>query len=332
MGVPLLILVVCHLLYSAFSGNMRHLAQLGEQERGQFVHAVGISIQVATITAYVLLASIIIRLFREEALGQALAVVGAVLYFGSPPLFAALVASEQIGGSELFTQIVNEFRTLGLIAFVPGLFLIVRDVILRTMMRFTGTGAAKSDEKKRPAQTPKFCGSCWDIQRCTEALRRYCPAWKARKSCWRIKSGCLCEGHTWQRPETAPGQAPEGNAAAQVMPRKVILSNADKKLRCRECSIYAEHQQQKYRIASVLVFPLTAVVLYLVYSPLSKLIYGVLERADKSLSFLSYRPGGADSFSSDGQVVTIMAIVWLAIVGLSYGQKLVEYLIFERQV
>jgi hypothetical protein len=116
-------------------------------------------------------------------------------------------------------------------------------------------------------------------------------------------------------------------------PPQIHWTDAQKKARCRQCVIYSQHQSHKYRLLSPMAFVMVGLVLYISYTPLSALIYKFLAKADKVMSFFVYKPGaGNQSFSSDGHVLTILAVIWLTIIAISYAQRAVEYLIFKMQV
>ncbi|MGB9619862.1 MAG: hypothetical protein ACPL7K_05580, partial [Armatimonadota bacterium] len=242
----------------------------------------------------------------------------------------------------VLSSILESVRTAGGIALLPGLTLVVRDAILRVW-----TGAARrriqvrrwgdEDERGTRRRGSKFLPSCWDMEFCRDFVRKVCPAWEKRKPCWRIKIGCYCDERTILKAMKAEGK---DNAYAQGIiksleldrPARSHLSKKLKRERCRRCLIYANHQRQKYRLLSPMVFPAVLLLLYVYYVPISSAVGGVLEKADRFMSFLTYRPQDAGALGGDVPVLTALALVWLTIVAISYALKVLEYLLFELQV
>jgi hypothetical protein len=82
-----------------------------------------------------------------------------------------------------------------------------------------------------------------------------------------------------------------------------------------------------------MVFPAVLALIWIYYDFLSAAIGRVLTNADRFLSFLTYHPKGEEaSVGSDIAVLTILAIIWLTIIAISYSLKALEYLIFDLQV
>jgi len=288
-------------------------------------------------------ASLMVRLPREELVGQLLSLIGAALYFGVPVMLAWTVDTRGLSGNAVFLSIVRSMRTAGAIALLPGLTLILRDAILRI---WTGVSVKRvlerrwgdEEEQRKKRRVPKVLASCWDMSFCRGFVRQVCPAFAANKSCWRLKVGCYCDENTILKAMTAGGK---DNTYAQGIMKSLELDKpSNKRLsarlrreRCRRCLIYAEHQRQKYRLLSPMVFPAVFVVLYIFYSPVTTWVGAALEKADRFMSFLTYHPKGASyTFSDDGRVLTILAVIWLTIIVISYALRVLEYLVFEMQV
>ncbi len=336
-------LALVFLLVVVWGGHVSAAAKPDGQDRAYLAQSVEIATQMLVIGAIVAVASLVIRFPREESLGQGLSLVGGGLYFGVPVLFGWTVDARGITGSAIFASIVRAIRLAGAIALLPGLTLVLRDAILRI---WTGTSVKRvierrwgdEDERRKKKHKPRVLASCWDMEFCREFVRKVCPAWEGRKSCWRIKTGCYCDERTILRAMTAGGK---DNTYAQGIirsleldkPGESRLSQKLKRDRCRRCLIYSEHQRQKYRLLSPMVFPAVLLLLYAYYGEISSAVWSVLEKADRFMSFLTYRPeGAAYSFSSDARFLTTLAIVWLTIIVISYSLRALEYLVFELQV
>jgi len=245
-------------------------------------------------------------------------------------------------GNELFASVMTAFRNVGGICLLPGLFLVLRDAILRiwtgiSVRRVLERRWGDEDERKKHVK-PKFYGSCWDMIFCRDFVRRVCPAYAARKPCRRIKIGCYCDEKTILRAMTSAGADNEHaqgiiNSLGLNRHSTTRLSNKLKRERCRRCGIYAEHQRQKYRLLSPMVFPAIGVLLYVFYEQISMWVGIALQKTDRFMSFLTYGSQASRyALSDQGQLLTTLAIVWLTIIVISYALRALEYLVFELQV
>ena len=113
---------------------------------------------------------------------------------------------------------------------------------------------------------------------------------------------------------------------------KVVLSAQQKNARCRACTIYIEHQRQKFRIASPIVMGLVALTYLLLYSRLANLLYNALKGMDRFMSFMTYRHGAEASFASQGHIVTTLAMICIGVVLLSFTLRTLEHLIFDLHI
>lgn len=341
VGIPVSIAAAGYLLVAAFGRNIAELDRMPLADRDYFVNGVHTAAKALTIAGAAVIASLIVRLFYEEVLGQALSLAGALLYFGTPALFALVVDTDRLSGNALFGGIVDEFRLIGALCLLPGLALILRDAILRI---WTGMSVRRvverrwgDEDERRRQHRPKAYGSCWDMPYCRDFVRRVCPAWQARTPCWRLKLGCYCDERTILQAMASYGKDNEHvrgimHSLGLDKPRQSALSGSQKRARCRRCGIYAEHQRQKYRLLSPLVIPGVVALMYAFRERVSAWLYTALEHTDRFMRILSYRPEGTSYTFDDGRILTMLAMVWLTIIVISYTLRALEYLVFELQV
>ncbi|MES2465368.1 MAG: hypothetical protein V4671_32780, partial [Armatimonadota bacterium] len=89
---------------------------------------------------------------------------------------------------------------------------------------------------------------------------------------------------------TLGGQSP--------IPRKVTLTMAQKKERCRNCVIYNEHQREKYKILMPVVLAATVVLCAVFANPLRANIGKMLSSVDGLLGQISFNSGGSNAVTN----------------------------------
>jgi hypothetical protein len=343
IGIPVLAISSAFLLYGALSGRIEGIARMHAAEREQMTQMIELVTRLLVPCCAVVVACVMIRLFRDEVVGQALTVVGALLFFGSPILLVSVAGLGKSGGAVLSKMIVDAFRLTGSVCFLPGLVLLLRDAILRiwnglSVKRVMERRLEDDEEPVKKSWFSSIYATCWDMNFCRGFVRKVCPAYAARKSCWRIKVGCYCDEKTILKAMMSEGK--ENIHTRGIMEslgiedkQAVKLGSKVRKQRCRRCGIYIEHQRQKYQLLSPVVFPAVGVLLYAFHERISAVLWVVLQRTDQIMSFLAYKTGtAAQSFSNDGGILTGLAFAWLSIIVISYALRLLEYLIFELQV
>lgn len=327
-----------YILYVVFGHKLAEMPGMKAADRDSFVGSVGIARAMFTYGSVAVIASLCVRFFHEETIGLILALVGAAVYFFSPGALGSLTLGA-FRKNPLYTGIVSDFTVIGLVCLIPGCLLLVRDVIVRIANRF-GTryevpGHNVEEGHARKGETHKPYEKCWDMALCNERSKRFCTAWEKRKPCWQVKSGCLCDQDIIRQAllerDREQHDAVQTPQAADTRP-KIVLSPQQKKARCRACTIYTEHQRQKFRIASPVIMVAVALIYAGLYGRIAGVLYGILERTDRFMSFMTYRHGANASFASQGHIVTTLAMICIGVVLLSFTLRALEYLIFDLQI
>lgn len=338
VGVPVAALGFVYLMYVIFGHKLDLMSSMKQADKAYLVSSIGIGRAMFTYGSVAAILALCIRYFYEETIGLILAMVGAAVYFFGPGAFSSLTLGS-LKKNTTYHGIVNDFATIGLICLVPGCLLLVRDVVVRVANRLGARHEppAVAEEITRKVQAHKPYEKCWDMSFCNDRSKRFCAAWEKRKSCWRVKSGCLCDQDIIRKAlierdrELGGGEPAETERAADTRP-KIVLSSQQKSARCRACTIYMEHQRQKFRIASPAIMLAVLVVFVALYGRIAGVLYGLLERTDRFMSFLTYHEGAAASFASQGHIVTTLAMICLGVVLLSFTLRVLEYLIFDLQI
>lgn len=346
LALPVLIVAVLFLVVGALTGRLQGIVKLPVGDREQMISVVELAAQAVVYCGAAVVACVVLRLFSEEAVGEALTVCGLLLYFGSPWFFVSLAGLDRMGATVLPRTIVDAFRTLGVTALLPGLVLLLRDAILRL---WTGLSAKRAVEEKAEADESEggpvrkglmaHCyPKCWEMRFCRQMIRKVCPAFERKKPCWKLRLGCYCDEKTILRAMMDGGKEnPHVRGIMKSMgidgPDSDRLVRRVTKARCMRCVIYSEHQAQKYRLASPLVFPAVIVVLWVFRERISEVARTVIITTDRFMCCLAYKAGAAASSMTETSGIMVgLAFVWLAIVMISYLLRLLEYLIFELQV
>lgn len=345
LGGPVALLGLAYLVYLIVGGRllgMKGMKPVDQQYLIQTVAWAGTMLKIGSVACVLGLA---IRFFYMESVGQVLALLGGGLYFFGPAGMNRLTMGA-LTGVPLYVEIVNEIAFVGLACLPAGAILLIRAMIeriQRCLARRIVAARQWGDEEeqlkihKRKRQIkPRFCEKCWEMAFCREFVRNVCPAWDKKKPCWRVKSGCYCDEATILRAMTA-------GSVDNIYARGIVQSLAgdkakpkpsakQKRARCRRCMIYAEHQRQKYRVMNPVAFAAVALLFIAFYKPLSAIVWVALEKTDRFMSFLAYNTTAQHTLGSSGLIMTNLAILWLAMMVLTYTLKALEYLIFDLQV
>ena len=211
----------------------------------------------------------------EETAGYLLLVGSAIIGYGVPVFYPQIT-----GGGEVSRGVQFALALLPKAAVVPaavGVVLVARDVIAKFAMALErrsqdvgdvelGKGAEKAN---RPVRT-SLLGKCWEGPYCREFVRAHCPIFLKKAACWKERRGCYCEEEIVATAsqkskglvlEMAPdSRYNSANVTSGRTLRKVLLTDAQKAERCRNCVIYNEHQREKYAVFLPIVIGLVVVV------------------------------------------------------------------------
>lgn len=292
----------------------------------------------------------VILTLSELAFAILAGIVGAGLLFGMPVLVASNLARADV--SLLAT--INEWsKNAGM-----GILAIVGLRILYEIVETVRTAAARRKEReeqedgtglKKVKKAPKqgVWSPCWKLPYCHDAVREHCPAFKARKSCWRFGYGCNCDPALIESLirtgalDTAKGSSrtsttQKAQQAAYV--RSDLQADApvkahERTIPCSKCPIYLDHQRQKFKIVNPIAIIACLVLLGMAYVPLTtlytQLISGVAKIAG-NLSFQGIDPSQWFEYLN----ITPIKIFFFVIVGLlalAYVLKAIEWAIFEKK-
>ena len=348
IGAAAFVVVLGYLIYGLVSrGGIPRLASLSEGDRIRVIRNVAAACKALSISGAVTALCAAARYYAEESLGYLMSLLGVLLYLAVPWWMSAAFSSSELKANLAIATVVSEFQLLGIIFFVIGSALIVRDVALRITLSLyererkkstfqVGEQAAAREEPYRPRLYPK----CWQMPFCRAFVRNVCPAYESRKSCWRLKAGCMCDEDIIMR--ALKSQSSEGRMFAKdlryrlgQLPQKSALTAAQKRERCRNCVIFRSHQEQKYRLVSPLVFPAVGALIWALYPRIEALFRLMVRATDEFMKTVTFLPQSSERTAGAGSVpefVLVLFVAWLAIVAVSYSLQLVEFCIFKIQI
>lgn len=336
-SIPVASLTAVYLLYIVFGPKLSGMNKMDWFDKAYLAHTVAGAEIGLRVSVLVLVISLALRYIYETLIGQLLTLIGGILYFFSGSIFGHLTFGV-FASNAVYLGVVAEFTRVGLTALVPGVILLTRDIGAKVI------GGIKSGRKlsqlwgdeetrlKRHAGR-KLYERCWDMPFCREFVRNVCPAYRKSKPCWRIKCGCYCDEQTILNAMTADARDNElakGFMRTLRSDPKPVISAKQKRARCRRCVIYSEHQRQKYRILSTAVFPAMVILFWMLRNQMYAMLGVVYTSTDRFVSFVTTHPQKA--MAGEQHTFTILAVIWLWIVAISYTLRALEYLIFDMQV
>ena len=183
---------------------------------------------------------------------------------------------------------------------------------------------------------------CWETPFCHQAIREMCPAYKARKTCWRFGRGCNCDPGLVESLIRTGGVGASGDSRQRRVQQDYLRSDLqadlptarERTISCAQCAIYMEHERAKFRFVNPIVVVGTIVALIVFYRPLLGL-YGLTLTGMANL---------ASTFSYGEQVdpkvwfdylntptVQVFFLLMLGVLVLSWVLKFVEWAILVKK-
>lgn len=342
VGVPIATVAAVYLLYVVFGDTTRHMDKMSPADRQYLVvsvHNTGLVLEWASVA---IVLSLIVRFFFTESVGLPMTLGGALIYFGVGVLFGKSAGSLPADAQAIAAQAAAGLCRAGMIFLAPGVWLALRDGIIYI---WRGVSATRVVERriagaavKRTGRSLKPLTPCWESGYCRDIIRDGCPAFLKKKSCWRLKMGCLCDERILLK--AAAGKGLDNDSYRGIMKSlgldKPIVSSVSsriKRARCRRCNIYLDHQKQKYRLLAPLVFPLVGFAVYRGYDTMSALVSLGVEKTDRFFSFMAISTTAAASTpESTVRIMTAMVAIWVSVLAVCYGLRALEYLMFDLQV
>lgn len=353
LGLVAFVVVLAYLIYGLAAGKaLTHAPGLTHADRWRIYSNMMLACTALGFSGGVLAVCIAMRFYAEEMLGYGMSLLGVVLYIGTPFAMAVSYSAADIKANQIIGMVVAESRVLAMETIFIGTLLIIIDIFRRIRQvkvarlkqaeknKYKDFIVGDVDEKDKPG-SPGMYARCWQMSFCTGFVRKFCPAYETHKSCWRVKCGCMCDEKTILRALMSKKEAGDKeNLKKEIQLREMKsnapeLSGAQKRQRCRNCTIYQFHQHQKYQLVSPVAIVLTLGLIYGFFPTLRGWFETGVKYTDVFISKVSFLPQNGQPIPATQnmpETVFWLFILWLTLVALSYSLKFVEYCIFKLQI
>ena len=244
-------LAIAYLMWGIFSGGMKG----SSGNAMQTVRNVEMAIAILNWSLLGAALACIILLWEEKFVSFVIAVLGVLFYFGAAPLLRMAGDSMAIREAAISLQKGGlPLLVLGGLKYSYDMMRWVIDLPNR-MRNVANVGVAQRAEprQQREAQNATMFSPCWKLPFCREVIRKQCPAYLAKTTCWKFGRGCYCDEEMISR--IIRGESLDNIKAPTRMSRQG-------KPPCGRCYIFLEHQGMKYRSFSPLAIPATMGIMY----------------------------------------------------------------------
>lgn len=323
------------LLYAIFVGK---IGQAGVP--AAMVGTLKTTVTIFHWSAILLAVSSIALAIDSIELGIGLALGGVLLHFGAPWLFA-----NHVGVTEASLVVANGLRGTGLWLATAGVLKAAVDLMQwiaalpeRMKQRAdVGVGRKAEAAQQRVARDANVFSPCWKLPFCRETIRKQCPAFLAKKTCWKFGRGCYCDEEMISR--IIRGESLEAIKA----PTRLSKTG---KPPCGRCHIYLEHQGHKFKALSPLTLPATAVIMYVIW-PIWERLFAAFSNSPV-WNLLSFDPqklapdaiatktkintGGGLPPEQVMHVATILFGILIGFFVLIYVAKFIEWFVYKAKL
>lgn len=198
-----------------------------------------------------------------------------------------------------------------------------------------------------------FYSPCWQTHYCRDEINKLCAPGRQgfHKSCWRHKSGCICDESIADR-VMADARAKMGKDAEKWLgalgkaPAPTFMDRfgsthkkvAHQRVACADCPIYNFHEVQKHRILAPLMMVAIPGLMVFRAETMHRFYTNFVTTVDAYSLRLTFSPDNASAVHSQVQVALgapVMEYLVYAILGLTLitiGARFLEFLCFEAKL
>lgn len=345
-------LVAClaYFIYAIYGGAM----QSADPDRALFlVSSFGKGL---VISAFAMALGLILLTLEELAYAIVVAIGGIALMLGIPYVVASNLSESLPQGLQRVAEELSKSGTnagiavLSMVGLRIGyeIYIQFREAPLRRQRREQKEAAQDEGilKKHKTIKPTTVLAPCWELPFCHERIREICPAYKARKPCWRYGIGCNCDPKMIDT--LIRMGAPGGGKQSGDMQRRQaaymrsdleadvqVSSKADRTIPCSKCAIYAEHQRLKFKFVNPVAIVGTIVAMGALFVPITgfwgTVAGGIVQVAENITLNSRFNAGEWFSYLQD-DVMKVFFFIIIALLALSYVLKFTEWVVLEKKL
>lgn len=339
VATPVFVAILIYWAFIIFTGQIKVATDTGVAVLRNMGHLL-------VLSGFLAAASLALLTAEDITLTIVIAAVGLTLFLGLPALVVGRV------GTEL--QAAQVLLGLGKLAGEAILGVAVVRIAYE-IYRSSLEGEARKERKAREDHelgrktalkppSESVLARCWEMPFCHQAVREMCPAFKAKKSCWRFGRGCNCDADlidtlVLNRNPGPSRQAREVEAEyiRTDLEADKVRSRSERTIPCTKCPIFAEHQRRKFKVINPIIILITIGALFFFYGPLTEFYSLLAAKMAQLMSGSLLNPSASSNVSywqayldNAGLKASFVVIVGLFV--LSWMLKLGEWLVLEKKV
>lgn len=319
------------------AGSVHSYPQLAYAERVKVKGNLEAAALIFTIAAILLLSYTVLRLWEEKRLAVWLALAGGAFYVAPPFLLAQILGPSYVNNHAVLI-IQQAFLNAGQALLAAAIIRGIPALITQWQEGFSGY----ADGVIRPGKKPGSglihpLSPCWCLPYCRPYIRHKCARLQEHKTCWRKKSGCMCD----DRIMAAALMGGEGTSAAarerlilEFLPGAGGKATAKRRLHCRDCFIFLEHQRVKHRYTAPLALPAIIAFFWLCRPQIESVYYSFGMWATHMVRQIALGQVNTtvlqESFANP--VIEWMVIGCIGIYMLTYLLRFLEYVFFKLKI
>jgi len=345
LALPIAGLSLAYILAAVLLGSAAKLDT--NPNAAQVVHFLTLAAQGFSFSLLVLAVSLLLISYDDNRLGAITAATGVFLSFGLPLLLLMVMGQKNFAAH----QMIPIFIKVGKMLLWVGGFKLAIDVVLwawnlpnqikskQSVAGAVGFGKPVESKQQRIARSANMFSPCWKLPFCREAIRVLCPAFLAKKTCWKFKRGCYCD-------EEMVGRIVRNEPIEQIKAANTRQSKEAPP--CARCYIFLEHQTYKFRMLSPLALPATILLtvgafpmfslLFLRFTKGYLALFATLsfsvKAPDAIAASASSKAAAAASQISPEEIAQYSTYIFAALLGflaLIYISKFIEWAIFKAK-
>ncbi len=289
LALPIAGLSLAYILAAVFAGGAPNLTNNLNATQVQLVHFMVLASQAFTYSIIGLAVALLLLSYDDNRLGAIVTGVALAMSLGMPIVLRILLGASNAAAM----QMTPIFFHAGRILLPIGLFKATIDLGVwawnlpnriksrQSVAGAVGFGKTVESKQQRIARNANMFSPCWNLPFCREAIRVLCPAYLARKTCWKFGRGCYCD-------EEMVGRIVRNEPIEAI--KAATTRQCKEAPPCARCYIFLEHQTHKFRMMSPLALPSAIALMFVGWPIYNTLFLGFTMGYTKLFSTLSFNP------------------------------------------